>query len=566
MQIVTAILKIVVWPSAAVIGLILFRRPLARLIYRFTESDRAKAKVSRDGLELEIGKQTDQALKAEPKAEQPEVERLKEEQERVPEQGIRELLSNVYRLLFTENNYREAQKVFYEEVEPKLNGGQKLLWHAVVLRESHRVGDASAFQKLETIVNENDTNPELIKQLALRYKQMGEFEKAKEKFLHAEKHYDINDEAQRESAVDCYIQASSCLAGGNDYSSATHMLKQILAKPELEGQKAKILSAMAYMAKDEDLLEDFLCYAEASLSADPLDTDLRFNAAYAYSNMGYEKLALLHYKKLIGITTSPIALNNLGVCYGNLKLNGKSIASYLRSAEEKETVAMANLAYNYLDAGFVNDARELIDGANKLSTEGIQVNPRVGSASRKLQDLQEQEDKTEKRLLKEARQEREFRLQYSEATLSDRSIAKDDWEAPWETPWGEAKIELNQASNSFQIKLHTKEEDKWASAFLPSLGLLRQQKVYKDRYIVIDGTIRGLTGRYRIQIDDTQQTSLLTAGKLYSATGYMIINDSCDRVQIMEKTSDDKTELREWKRLGSKDRPPGVGPEGHGET
>ena len=30
----------------------------------------------------------------------------------------------------------------------------------------------------------------------------------------------------------------------------------------------------------------------------------------------------------------------------------------------------------------------------------------------------------------------------------------------------------------------------------------------------------------------------------------MVINESCDRIEIMEKTLDDKTEFKEWKKVG----------------
>ena len=554
MQTVKEILKILVSPSGAVItvivALIVFRKPLMRLIYRFTESEQAKAKVGRDGLVLEIGKPAEQAEKAEPKAEEPEDEGVKEVEQRLTEQEVRPLLSRVFELLYTENDYKEAQKVFHEEVELKLSEDEKLFWHAVVLRESHKAGDASAFEKLEKMVNDNETNPQLIKQLALRYRDMEEFEKAREKFLLAKDNLDINDESKRDLIVDCYIESSWCLANDDKYKDAIDTLMKILEKSEFKNQRAKILSAMANIAKDKEEVNDFICYAEASLNTDSLNTDIRFKLAYAYSNMGYEKLALLHYKKLLDISTNIMALNNIGVCYGNLKLKGKSINSYRRSAEENETLAMSNLAYCYLDAGFVNNAKELIDKANRLFAEGIEVNPRVGLALQKIEDLQKEENKTESKLLEEAKRERKFWLKYSEAKLSEKTISNKDWQGPWHTPWGAAEIAPDEESESFKIELHTKVENKIATALMPSYGLLQKNKVYDERYITIEGRISGLIGRYKIQIDNTQKTTILTAGKIYSATGYMIINESCDRIEIMEKTLDDKTEFKEWKKVG----------------
>ena len=111
---------------------------------------------------------------------------------------------------------------------------------------------------------------------------------------------------------------------------------------------------------------------------------------------------------------------------------------------------MSNLAYCYLDAGFKDNAKEQIDKANKLSTEGIEVNPGIGGASRKLIDLKEEEDKKEAKFLKEAGQERKFRLKYSDAKLSEKNISKNDWQGPWDTPWGKAKIAPDEKSESFE--------------------------------------------------------------------------------------------------------------------
>jgi len=544
---------IISWPAAVIVicvTLVILRKPLNRLVERLVTSEHGKVTIGPVGVDL--GKSSEQTQEGVSKSEEPKLESPKEPETPLVEQEIKPLLNRVLDLLYSENNYQKAQKLFCEEVEPKLNEDEKLLWKAVVLRISNQVGDVSAFQKLEAIVKENETNPQLIKQLALRYKEMGEYEKAKEKFLLAKDNLDINDENKRDQIVQCYVESSWCLANAEKYNAAIDMLKQILGKNEFQSQSAMILRAMAYIAKDKNEVDDFISYAEASLNYDSLDTDIRFKIAYAYSEEGYEKLALLHYKKLLYISMDTVALNNIGVCYDRLKLKGKSVNNYLKSAEKKETLAMSNLAGKYLDAGFIKNAKELIDKANKLSAEDIKVNPGIGSALRRLENLKKEENESEAKFLKEAEQERKFRLKYSEAKLSEKTISKKNWQGSWDTPWGEAKIATDEKSDSFTIKLHTKEEDKMATAFATSYSFLQPKKIYQERDIVIDGRISELTGKYTIKIDDANkqtQTSLLTAGAQYYATGYMIINESYDRIEIMEKTLDDKTEFKEWKKV-----------------
>jgi tetratricopeptide (TPR) repeat protein len=520
-----------------------------QVIDRFIRSNHAKAKLGK--FELDMGKVAEQAKTETPISERPKAEEPQTIEQQLPEEKRDESLKKILDLLVYKEDYTEAQRVFHEELEPKLDEDDKLFWRAFILRLSHRVGDTNAFEKLKEMARMS-TKPQVIKQLALRYREMREFDKAKDTFLLAKDKYDASDENQRGSIIDCYIKASWCLALDNNYNAAVDMLKQILTNSQFEEKKAEILSAMANISKDRGLIEEFISYAEASLSVDPLNTDLRFNLAYVYSDINYQKLALLHYKKLMDITKGAVAMNNLGVCYSSLKLKGKSIVSFFKSVEENETLAMGNLAHNYLESGFMNDARKLIDKANKLSAEGIEVNPRVGSALQKIKNLEEEENETEKKLLKEAEQEREFRVKYSEASLINRCIKKNEIEGPWETPLGELKIDLDEKANSFQIKLHRKVEmTGYGVALALAYGSPQGVKRYEDRYIKIDGNIIALTGKYKIQIDDKEQTTFLGAGKIYDATGYMIINESFDRIEIMEKTTDDKTEFKQWKKVGS---------------
>jgi tetratricopeptide (TPR) repeat protein len=547
------ILQIIIsWKTCVIVGLFIFRKPLVRLLERIIKSNHAKAKVGPSGIEIDMGKVTEQAETEMPRSEGPKAEEPQTIEQQVPEEKRDESLQKVFDLLVNKEDYTEAQRVFHKEVEPKLDGDEKLLWQAVILRFSHKAGDTTAFDKLKAMARMNSTKPQVIKQLALRYKEMKEFNKAREKFLLAKDKYDASDKEQMELIIDCYIEASWCLALDNNYNAAVDMLKQILTNSHFEEQKAEILGTMANISKDRGLIEEFISYAEASLSVDPLNTHLRFNLAYAYSDINRQKLALLHYKKLMDITKGAVAMNNLGVCYSSLKLKGKSITSFFKSAEENETLAMGNLAHNYLEAGFINDARKLIDKANTLSAEGIEVNPRVGSALQRNKNLEEEENETEKKLLKEAEQEREFRVKYSEASLINKCIKKNEIEGPWKTPWGELKIDLDEKSNSFQIKVHQKVEMPRYATFLGrSLGFSQADKLYEDRYIKINGNISALTGKYKIQIDDKEQTTLMAAGKIYDATGYMIINETFDLIDIMEKTTDDKTEFKQWKKVGS---------------
>lgn len=468
----------------------------------------------------------------------------------VTENG-RAQLNDVFNQL-SDGHYVEAKRLFYDEVEPQLPDDEKLVFAAIVLRFSHQAGDESALGELEQLTHEHPGNAEVAQQFGYRYRDMREFERARQVLLRAKDRYDASNPEQRKKAVECCIDAAKCDVLSGEYSRGIQLLRELLADGEFEDKKADIVAGMAYMAKDEDCKEDFICYAEVALDIEPLNNDLRFYLAYVYADGYSQELALFHYKKLLAIKKNTVALNNLGVCYKSLKLKCKSVSSYRQSAESDETLAMANLAEAYLDAGFLKEARKLITEALQLSAKGIEVHENVGRASRKLKNLKEEEEKTEKKLLANAKGERAFRLQYARSFLCEGCAMGPALRGVWQTPWGKVEIDVADAEATFEGKGHDRHEVvDWASFLVPQYPPARPGKRYEDRYICIEGKVMGMTGRYTIGVDNTERTSLLSQPKIHSAVGYMILTEGSDSIRIMERTTEGKTEFIEWKKISA---------------
>ncbi len=456
-------------------------------------------------------------------------------------------------------HYVEAKRLFYDEVEPRLPEDEKLVYAAILLRFSHRAGDESALSELEQLAREHHDNAEVAQQLAYRYRDMGEFDRAREVLLLAKDKCDTGNSEQRKKAVECCIDAAKSDALSGEYSRGIQLLRELFASGKYEDRKADILAGMAYMAKDEDLQEDFLCYAEAALDMDSLNNDLRFYLAYVYFSGGYsQKLALFHYKKLLAIRRNAVALNNLGVCYRDLKLKCKSVSSYRQSAEANETLAMANLAETYLGAGFLAEAKEWTTKALQLSAKGVEVHTNVGTASRKLKDLKEEEEKAEKKLLSDAKREWTFRLEYARGFLCEGCAMGPALRGTWESPWGKVEIDVDEAQATFEGKGHDRHQvPDYAFLFGSAPTPIPPAKRYEDRYIRVEGKLIGITGRYTIAVDNTEKkTSLLDLGepKIHSAAGYMILDEGSETIKIMEKGKEDKIEFIEWKKIPTKTR------------
>ncbi len=371
-------------------------------------------------------------------------------------------------------------------------------------------------------------------QLASRYRDMREYEKAKDIFLHIKNLYDINKEDSKERIIDCYEQASLCLAFDGKYDEAINLLSEPLHNDVLKKYKAKVLAGLAKITKISKDSEKFFVYAEGSLNLDSSNTELRFDLAYQHSQKDQNKLALLHYKKLTDTIKSPMGLNNLGVQYGTLKLPAKSVESYFKATENNVTLAMANIAQKYLNEGFIKDAKNEIKKANELSKEGVEVHGNIGFAKNRLDTILEDEENREKEILLEAEKEREFRVKYSEAFYSNINVVKEKFEGIWETPWGDLKFFFDKSTNSFKVDEKKKIEP--------------EKEPLKNRLIKIEGNIEKMSGRYKIEIEDIIQYQYIPPDKkiIYEASGYMVINEECSIIDIMEKTKEETLKIHNW--------------------
>lgn len=169
-----------------------------------------------------------------------ESEEIIEEKEKEPKDKKNELFKKIHFLLLTENNYSEAQRIFDEELEVELDADEKISWRGFILRESQKLGDKEALSKLKKLEKDNIQNPEAIGQMALQLKEIGEYQKAKEKFLLANSKYNTDDPKQMESLLYFYGQAAECLISDNSYDKAIELLREQLFNTQLKQHKKEV--------------------------------------------------------------------------------------------------------------------------------------------------------------------------------------------------------------------------------------------------------------------------------------------------------------------------------------
>ena len=433
-----------------------------------------------------------------------------------------------------------------------LEGPEKLKKESQLYYYLNKFGDNKASNDLKILAGENKDAPEVTNYLANIYMDREEYGTAQKLYLSAVDNSNIDDANERDSIICYYRQIAICLRRDGKYTEAIKSLKELFEREEFKDNKSQIYKAIAKVAKEEEDMDRYFAVCEAALDIDHDDVSLRFALALAYSNNGNAKLALYHYNKRKRIIKDAGGINNLGVAYDSLSLKGKDIEYYRQAADMGNVLSMTNLGFKCIEAGFFDDAKELIRKAEGIPKKSDNEISRVGSLQQGLTDVIEKEEQKEKELLAEAKEERKFRIRLANAFCSDRTIDRNDIEGLWETPWGNYRLVFDEATNTFSINGSWQVEDTTgaliAALSSPIPSLLKSTKKYKDRFVKITGSIENMSGKYSIEVDDKKDSTLLTGGKIHEATAYMVISESCNCIEIMEKTSDNKTEYKQWKK------------------
>jgi tetratricopeptide (TPR) repeat protein len=234
-------------------------------------------------------------------------------------------------------------------------------------------------------------------------------------------------------------------------------------------QGEKLLSAIAY---------------EKATEYKPDDEDILFNAAFAQSNTDLPCLSLFNYDTLIRLSPDKdTALNNLAVEASNLNMLGKSIKYYRRSADKGNTLAMANLAYLYIEKGFFEEASEIL----KKALGKKDHHPNVSAALVELEKKKKEEEDYYKKALDKAPKQRDFLRVFAEARFISTKVDNIF-----------SKIWYSEIGNQIEFSISNSELiGKWEEPY----GWLTTVK--RNHTINASITNRTAKGRYTIEAFDS---------------------------------------------------------------
>ena len=447
-------------------------------------------------------------------------------------------------------DFKKAFEIFENRLQKTLNEKDIPIYKAAFLKLAHSSGDVKAFDRLLELSDEHKDNPLVQSQVALRFKEMREYRNAYNAFIKIIDLYDKNKTNNMNEILNFYLNASECLEMEGNYSEVYNLLYELLNDEYFKDNLAIILKKLAYNLKKNNDLEKYFIFAELALENDISDTDFRFDLAYEYGKMNINKLCILHYKKLTESIDSPISLNNLGVALSELKLKAKSIDAYRESSDKNITLASANIADRYIDQGFLDEATQVINKANELSTKGISVHGNIGIAKNKLESIIEDENSKEASFLIDAEKQRKFRVNFAQSYYVISIIDQKMLEGVWKTNWGELHLTLCTQDNKIKLKGEKKVKDSEAE-MAHALNRNKYKEFYKIETTMIEGSITNLSGSIQIKIEEGKKGDnyIDSKKKIYDSTGYIIVNKDFNEITLMEKKANEDFDFFTWEKL-----------------
>ncbi len=450
-----------------------------------------------------------------------------------------------------EKDINKVNEVYQKKIKPKLEAlGKKNIpfWDAVIYRWNYYAGDASALTKLEEFAKHSNSY-EVYRELASCYEFANQNEEAREVILKCK-----NLAKKDSERIDCTIKEAFCFVRDKKSDAAIDLLldeaNNILDKELL----SQMFDSLIDIAKDMEDDYLYVLFCEKALDINPVNTSIRFNIAYKYSNLGKSDLAVFHYQKLIKIYEDPAGFNNLGVAFEALGLKGRSIDCYENAIERKNTLACANIASRYLKQGFAKLAEKVLNQAEEFHKEGSDVHENVGKAKSELKSLIEDEEKKYAKIMDIASDVSRFKVRHSNAFYikanEERCIdIEGEWNvnSKWNIP-----MKVDKRSKTFKGKREIRLEDTVSLVGLALAGMDSSgTKTFKTRIVTVNGNLNNYSGKYSINVTDYKDgATLITGGieEIYAAEGLFIINGSVTEINVLEENKKGEYLFNNWIR------------------
>ncbi|HEX2161645.1 MAG TPA: tetratricopeptide repeat protein [Thermoleophilaceae bacterium] len=213
-----------------------------------------------------------------------------------------------------------------------------------------------------------------------------------------------------------------------DQAQSLREIETALRECEDPSLRASLWRALAELYEQHDQHELRALALQKALEAAPDNARLRLDVAYAYSHADesdFGPLVIHHYETALSFEpTYETARNNLGVAYNHADLTILSAKALKRASDDGSGLATGNLAFRYLNAGFADQAEELVKEATK---GGSPLHAKVAEASADIAQRRESENEQRTRLSALGQRQAAFLSDYAEAQVKPATSLLGTW-------------------------------------------------------------------------------------------------------------------------------------------
>jgi tetratricopeptide (TPR) repeat protein len=411
-------------------------------------------------------------------------------------------------------------------------------WQAFIEWARISFGKGGQLKRLKTLADANPTSEKTLFFLGRAYEQFDQHERSAEAFASAMRAAK-SPARKAKCASNAVSQFHLAKNRGKVDATLADLRKLSADTPSLEPILAEAVQTIVEADKDEQFT---IALLERRMELNPDDHSTRFALAYKQSMAGDEAIALHHYLRIPYSERNAMTWNNIGAAAEQLGLPAKSVTAYERAAAMGETLAMSNLGSKFMNAGFLELAREQCDNALKNPP----AHQNIGHLFTSLASFEETERSKQAEILA-GTQSRLFHLQQlgRAATLETPAEIGEDWQGP------DCALKLVRKEDRISLKGTYERENSLLSALLsPSIfGVsgASPPPVTKSKYsISYFGQLRGraVIGEMKRERDGA---SLLESSG--DAQMFMILSDDGSEISVVEMASSRNPVVQVFKRV-----------------
>jgi tetratricopeptide (TPR) repeat protein len=287
-----------------------------------------------------------------------------------------DLIKAMFDAAFVSRSKTEVEEIFKKLQEVAKDEEEKFGNEAIYYFLRYDLGDIEAISKLQEMTKVERAAAYAHKALGFCYNDSGDYEKAAMFFTLAAQGYRKKGSVKEHQVIDSVLRAADCLSKIGSQQDAYIIITSEIAVTVNQLFLSDLYSGLASLYEQAGDVDFRAITLEKAVEYKPNDIKLRFSVGWTYGNQkSTHALSLLHYKTLLQFDEAHAsALNNIAVQYGRLKMPLTSVPFYKKSASLNETLAAGNLANMYINAGFGEDARQLLDTAKQQPT----IDPKIG--------------------------------------------------------------------------------------------------------------------------------------------------------------------------------------------